>query len=104
MIDKFSILKKDFNKKFVKQRYVDDLDLGLFWGWIIENFDPKVCQLEPPVSDDFCGIKHIPTMYWYKTDCGEHIGELCHTYTHRYCPFCGKERRYLDNTESKNSR
>lgn len=40
MIDIFSELKKDFNKKFVKPRYVDDLDLGLFWGWIIENFVP----------------------------------------------------------------
>jgi len=49
MIDEFSGLKKDFNKKFVKQRYVDDLDLGLFWGWVIENFTPRVSQLEPPV-------------------------------------------------------
>jgi hypothetical protein len=40
MVDEFSKLKKDFNKKFVKPRYVDDLDLGLFWGWIIENFVP----------------------------------------------------------------
>ncbi|MBU2061714.1 MAG: hypothetical protein KKH44_07705 [Bacteroidetes bacterium] len=40
MVDEFSKLKRDFNKKFVKQGHVDDLDLGLFWGWIIKNFVP----------------------------------------------------------------
>ena len=50
MIDEFSELKKDFNRKFVKQRYVDDLDLELFWGWIIENFTPRASQLEPLVG------------------------------------------------------
>ena len=44
MIDEFSNLKKDFNKKFVKQGLVNDLDLGLFWGWIIENFNRKAPQ------------------------------------------------------------
>jgi hypothetical protein len=49
MIDKFSRLKRLFNKKFVKQRYVDDLDLGLFWGWIIENFEPIDSRVGLPV-------------------------------------------------------
>lgn len=49
MIDKFSDLKKDFNRKFVKPRYVDDLDLGIFWGWIIENFEPRNIRLEQQV-------------------------------------------------------
>ena len=47
MVDIFSTLKKDFHKRFVKTRCVDDLDLGLFWGWVIENFVPLELPVKP---------------------------------------------------------
>ena len=51
MIDVFSELKKDFNKKFVKTGCVNDLDLGLFWGWIIENFVPVETMVMPKIVE-----------------------------------------------------
>jgi len=52
-------------------------------------------RLQRFVTLGFCGLKYIPEMQLFATECGEYIGELFYTTRHIYCPFCGRKRKYL---------
>lgn len=69
--NRWGALLKEFEQKYIKPRYVDDLDIGDFWRWMNKNFIPRndspipVLTTEPVADLKAQGIEayHITNYY-----------------------------------------